>query len=470
MRRPAPCTRRSSPKKSPQLKSEESVGAPGKNAKPGSSRRRRAGWLALAGGAALLAIGVFAYAQQAAAPQKSALATGGQAAPSAQAGGQSAQAEASPSPEQTGGGKDGTAAQGGGGSGNGGGGPAKPTGLMAAAVGRDEAGQAILGKLLTAQDQAAPSLLFKSPRLGNWIDWVKAGTPIAKVDAPSDRAAASVDWYDSGWCPCGTAQDAKPTAARIASWKPLQEGKLVLRSAMIAYKQRTGKWPASPKALAAAYPNNIMSGWNPEQTAWFGELSAELSAKTAAAGAAAGWPNETGPADGNGAPAGTLAALAEQPIEIVIDKTRHRLAVISGGVLLRNYEVGLGAKDTPTPEGSFVISEKVRNPNGSATGAFGSRGMTLSDTLYAIHGTDEPSSVGKDESHGCARMNKQDVEELFDLVQIGTKVTISKGGAARRAARAGEALQAEACAERDQPRQKIRMARLNRMPARPATD
>ncbi|MDI4644938.1 L,D-transpeptidase [Cohnella hashimotonis] len=410
-------------KKSPQLNTGEGAAGLGNDAKTGSGDRRRAGWIAAAAGAVLLALGVFVYAEQASAPEKSAFAGGEQAAPSAQTGGQPSQGAASPTPNQAGAGKGGTAAQGGGG-----GGSAKPAGLMAAAAERDGAGQAILGNLLTAQDQAGPSLLFKSPRLGKWIDWVKAGAPIAQVAAPADRAAASVDWYDSGWCPCGTAQDAKPTAARIAAWKPLQESKLVLRSAMIAYKQRTGKWPASPKNLAAAYPANTMSGWNAEQTAWFGELSDALAAKTAPAGAQAGWPNETGPAAGNGTPAGELASLAEQPIEIVIDKTRHRLAVISGGVLLRNYEVGLGAKDTPTPEGTFVITEKVRNPNGSATGAFGSRGMTLSDTLYAIHGTDEPSSVGKDESHGCARMNKEDVEELFDLVQIGTKVTISKGG------------------------------------------
>ncbi|MFD2329684.1 L,D-transpeptidase [Cohnella sp. GCM10020058] len=407
-------------KKSPQLNAGEYAATQANTAKNGAVRRRRAGWLAAAAGAALLALGVLAYAERAAAPDKAALASGDLTGTAVQAGAGPSQGQASLSPDHANDGKNGTAAQGGG--------SAKTAGLMAAAADRDGEGQAILGNLLTAQDQPGPSLLFKSPRLGKWIDWVKAGAPIAQVNASANKAAGSVDWYDSGWCPCGTAQDAKPTTARIAAWKPLQESKLVLRSAMIAYKQRTGKWPTSPKDLAAAYPANTMSGWNAEQTAWFGELSAALTAKNAPAGARAGWPNETGPAAGNGAPAGTLASLAEQPIEIVIDKTRHRLAVISGGVLLRNYEVGLGAKDTPTPEGSFVITEKVRNPNGSATGAFGSRGMTLSNTLYAIHGTDEPTSVGKDESHGCARMNREDVEELFDLVQIGTKVTISKGG------------------------------------------
>ena len=53
--------------------------------------------------------------------------------------------------------------------------------------------------------------------------------------------------------------------------------------------------------------------------------------------------------------------------------------------------------------------------------------MTLSDTLYAIHGTNKPSSIGKDESHGCVRMQQADVEELYDMVTHQTKVTIGKG-------------------------------------------
>ena len=71
--------------------------------------------------------------------------------------------------------------------------------------------------------------------------------------------------------------------------------------------------------------------------------------------------------------------------------------------------------------------KKVRNPNGKSNGEFGSRGMTLSDTLYAIHGTNKPSSIGKDESHGCVRMQQADVEELYNMVTHETKVTIGKG-------------------------------------------
>jgi hypothetical protein len=54
--------------------------------------------------------------------------------------------------------------------------------------------------------------------------------------------------------------------------------------------------------------------------------------------------------------------------------------------------------------------------------------MTLSDTRYGIHGTNEPDSIGKDESLGCIRMAQDDLEELYDLVPLGTPVTIASGG------------------------------------------
>jgi hypothetical protein len=91
---------------------------------------------------------------------------------------------------------------------------------------------------------------------------------------------------------------------------------------------------------------------------------------------------------------------------------------------VRKYFVGLGGEKTP--QGSFTITEKVRCPNGNDNGDYGSRGMTLSDSLYAIHGTNKPSSIWLDQSQGCIRMQKEDIEELFDMAPIGTKVNIGK--------------------------------------------
>jgi len=54
----------------------------------------------------------------------------------------------------------------------------------------------------------------------------------------------------------------------------------------------------------------------------------------------------------------------------------------------------------------------------------GNRWMGLSKKSYGIHGTNVPASIGKAASHGCIRMGKHDVEELFELVRVGDTVEI----------------------------------------------
>jgi lipoprotein-anchoring transpeptidase ErfK/SrfK len=187
--------------------------------------------------------------------------------------------------------------------------------------------------------------------------------------------------------------------------------------------------PEQIEQMAQNYPDNLMTGYTAAMKREFEVWLAERkNGQSAASGGEPqpGQPSGTAPAaanPGNGELLPASEALKE-PLRIMVDITTHRLAVVSGNVLLRSYPVGLGGDRTP--EGEFHISEKVRNPNGKDNGTFGSRGMTLSDTLYAIHGTNQPSSIGQDKSLGCIRMLKPDVEELFDMVPIGTKVTIGR--------------------------------------------
>ncbi len=54
----------------------------------------------------------------------------------------------------------------------------------------------------------------------------------------------------------------------------------------------------------------------------------------------------------------------------------------------------------------------------------GTRAMYLGWPQYAIHGTDKPWGVGRRASSGCIRMYPEDAEQLYDLVEIGTKVTV----------------------------------------------
>lgn len=301
-----------------------------------------------------------------------------------------------------------------------------PLGVVSGARDPQKDGQAALGALLLPTANNASNMLVQSSFLGEWNDWVKSGKPLASVVTDDKLGSAGVSWHDAKWCNCKP-QDAGSAQKKIQQWKPMQESKLVLRSAIVRFKERTGAWPSKPEALNADYPNNTIAGWSEEMTPWFNEVMGELKdPRDGKLPTTVGWPDATGTISSMGVPAGALKPMTQQPISVIVDKTSHRLAVVSGDILLRNYEVGLGGERTP--EGSFVITEKVRNPNGTDQGKFGSRGMTLSDSDYGIHGTDKPGSLGKDESLGCVRMKKEDIEELFDLVQIGTPVTISQGG------------------------------------------
>lgn len=293
--------------------------------------------------------------------------------------------------------------------------------VIAGAARPDEAGTAILAAL-AAGDGRQSALMVRAPLLDTWTDWQASGAPAASAYAGDQPGEMLLQWHDAEWCACETVSGDAARQA-VAAWKPVQEMKLALRSAIFHYRNMNGRWPRAPEDLAGAYPFNIMAGWTDEMTAWFEELTEGLRLRDGAD--ALGWPQGPESDPGRAAPAGALEALAGMPLEIIVDKANHRLAVVSGGVLLRNYEVGLGGDKTP--EGIFYISEKVRNPNGRSDGAYGSRGMTLSGTLYAIHGTDEPDSIGKDASLGCIRMAKEDLEELYDLVPAGTAVTITKG-------------------------------------------
>ena len=56
----------------------------------------------------------------------------------------------------------------------------------------------------------------------------------------------------------------------------------------------------------------------------------------------------------------------------------------------------------------------------------GSRWLGLDLPHYGIHGTNEPQSIGQEASHGCIRLAKPDVEELYDMARVGDEVEIAE--------------------------------------------
>jgi lipoprotein-anchoring transpeptidase ErfK/SrfK len=105
---------------------------------------------------------------------------------------------------------------------------------------------------------------------------------------------------------------------------------------------------------------------------------------------------------------------------IIVDLSDKMLHLLDGNVVVRSFPVGIGKMVTRTPTGEFTIINKQPNPGGP----FGAFWMGLSKPSYGIHGTNDPSSIGHEVSHGCIRMHNEDVLALQAMVPIGTKVTI----------------------------------------------
>lgn len=135
---------------------------------------------------------------------------------------------------------------------------------------------------------------------------------------------------------------------------------------------------------------------------------------------------------------GHALKVLQGPFSAVIDLSDMDLTVHSNGYYLVRMNVGLGANAAVEP-GSFKVVEKVVNPpfrsvEGSVSGGdpenpLGTRLLTLKDDLgekidLGIHGTNNPGMIGQIGSHGCIRLNNREMEALFDLVVVGSEVTV----------------------------------------------
>jgi len=139
----------------------------------------------------------------------------------------------------------------------------------------------------------------------------------------------------------------------------------------------------------------------------------------------------------------------EQPGTIVVDPKAHFLYYVFRDGQATRYGVGVGRAGFAwsgdaeirmkrvwprwVPPKEMVARDKraQRWANGQPGGPdnpLGARALYLyadgKDTLYRIHGTNEPQSIGKSVSSGCIRMLNEDVADLFERVKIGTRVVV----------------------------------------------
>lgn len=131
----------------------------------------------------------------------------------------------------------------------------------------------------------------------------------------------------------------------------------------------------------------------------------------------------------------THQANEEHKRQIIISIADRRLALLEDGKLVKTYPIAVGTQSTPSPDGEFTIINHAVDPVYRHKGKevqpgkgnpLGNRWMGLSLKGYGIHGTNVPSSVGKAASHGCFRMARLDVENLYNRVKVGDTVIIRR--------------------------------------------
>jgi L,D-transpeptidase ErfK/SrfK len=133
-----------------------------------------------------------------------------------------------------------------------------------------------------------------------------------------------------------------------------------------------------------------------------------------------------------------------QPVGIIINLADMRLYYVSEpGAPPQSYPIGIGREGLTTPVGTTEVVRKKVDPTWRPTprmreekpelpeavgpgsdNPLGNRAIYLGWPQYLIHGTNKPWGIGRRVSSGCIRMYPEDVEELFEKVAVGTKVTV----------------------------------------------
>ena len=142
-------------------------------------------------------------------------------------------------------------------------------------------------------------------------------------------------------------------------------------------------------------------------------------------------------------------------LQLVLDRKHHQLLVLKDGLMTRRFPAAVGTTGWETPAGRFRVFEKVKepvwthpvsgelvdaesekNPLGSRwigfhrdckgrTGWDGEQYLDINGcTVAGFHGTPFRWTVGRAVSHGCVRLYEENVQEVFDLVRVGTQVTV----------------------------------------------
>lgn len=130
---------------------------------------------------------------------------------------------------------------------------------------------------------------------------------------------------------------------------------------------------------------------------------------------------------------GQRLKVSQASFSVIVDKSQNTLTLKAGEEVLKVYRCSTG-KGGITPMGSFRVANRIIDPPwyspeglippDDPRNILGSRWLGFDLPGYGIHGTTDPTSIGKPVTQGCVRLANADAEELFVLLPEGTPVTI----------------------------------------------
>ena len=131
---------------------------------------------------------------------------------------------------------------------------------------------------------------------------------------------------------------------------------------------------------------------------------------------------------------GDAINVGSTPYRLTLKQHAFKLTLWKGCRRMKTYGVGIGTGETPTPTGRFYLTSLLKPPDPNTVYGTYAYGLSAYSEkilnwrwggLVGLHGTNDPSSIGRNVSHGCIRMRNADIEQLVPLLPLGTPITIS---------------------------------------------
>jgi lipoprotein-anchoring transpeptidase ErfK/SrfK len=120
-------------------------------------------------------------------------------------------------------------------------------------------------------------------------------------------------------------------------------------------------------------------------------------------------------------------------VQVHVDLSTHWVTVKRSGKLVAGFRAATGSPSSPTPPGEYFVTDRIPFSAGGSLGsfAFGISGIQphlpggwSGGNQLAIHGTSDPSSIGRSASAGCVRVSEDSLHVLLPLLRLGTPVVI----------------------------------------------